>query len=149
MMYYGYVLECAWLLHHIWTGWYVALIKHGPALLDLATELNLTYVTKHSLLWPMEYDGDDKWSWFLVRSEISSAVSALSLEKCHLRSTCGKQLWKEEAIKGKEKHMKLQASFLRTAEAPIHLSSLKVVTGPTGGVYLYKETYVRSELLQS
>lgn len=52
-------------------------------------------------------------------------------------------------MEGKEKLVKLQVSFLRTAEAPIHLSSLKVVTGPTGGVCLYKETYVRSELLQS
>lgn len=52
-------------------------------------------------------------------------------------------------MKGKEEHVMLHASFLRTAEAPIHLSSITVVTGPTGGAYLYKETYVRSELLQS
>lgn len=91
---------CACLLHHTWTGWSIALIKHSPYTLCFSYWAKHDLCNYQGLLWPMEYDGDDN-SWCLVRLQVSNAVSALYLEnvtwEIHVpmgSSYGGKRPWK-------------------------------------------------------
>lgn len=85
----------------------------------------------------MEYDGDDS-SWFLVRSQISNAGSALCLENATWE-VCVPVGGNGKPVKS---HMQASYEYLRL---PLTSTLLRVLgaTGPTGYVYWYKEIYLR------
>lgn len=99
-------------VYYIIYDWLVcSTLKTWPCTLGSAAELNLTSVTKYGLLWPMEYNGDDS-SWFLVRSQISSAVSALSLGNATWEVRVGSSWGGKKPWRGKKSMWSyMQASY--------------------------------------